>query len=132
MHPNNIEPELEQAKQRIEQLEGFKQFKKSKYFKILIRYFEDFNPIKISGENDLIGYEDYTLYIDFKHTLNFQGTNGAFEKLASETGLIPTGWWHKDGITTIAFDKVFYPKSTALVDDPYCAGCVGECTCFGA
>ncbi len=129
MHPNCIEPDLDYAKNRIKQLEGLKKIKDEKYGTIFIKYFEKFSPFEIKHQSD------YGCFVTFNHALNFQATEGAFEEFAKRTGLIPTGWWYdeKDHTTTIAFDRVFYPKSSALVDsDPHCVGCIGECTCFGA
>lgn len=113
MHPNNIEPELESSKKRIQQLEGLRKIKEDKYGRLLIRLFEKFSPFEIKHATD------YGCYISFNHTLNFQATDRCFQEFAKETGLIPTAWWHdeKNGTTTIAFDKIFYPDSSALVND---------------
>lgn len=129
MHPNCIEPDLEYAQKRIKQLNGFKKIQAEKYGVIFIKYFEKFNPFEISHASD------YGCYVSFNHTLNFQATEKAFQEFAKRTGLIPTAWWYdeKEDVTTISFDKVFYPQSSNLVDsDPHCVGCAGECTCFGA
>ena len=112
MHPNNIESDIESSKQRLEQLDGLKHIKNQPHGDLFIRYFEQFNPCKIQSN-----YNEYTMYVDFKCPLNFQGTNRAFQRLAQKTGFIPTAWWHKDGITTIAFDKILYPDNTAFVEE---------------
>jgi len=116
MHPDCVESELEKSKQRLIQLEGFQQIKNDNlYGKLLIQYFEKFNPCKTSHSGD------YNVYVGFRCSLNFQATDQAFQKFAEKTGMIPTAWWYdeKEGITTIAFDKIFYPKNTAFVGDIY-------------
>lgn len=113
MHPDNISPEILKTEDRLKQLFGLENIKDDeKYGELFIKYFEKFNPCNIKHATD------YGCYVDFKHTLNFQGTNMAFQEFAFKTGLIPTAWWYKEetGITTIAFDKIFYPKQSALVE----------------
>ncbi len=110
MHPNNIQSELDESKDRIKQLEGLKQIKNEKYGELLIKYFAKFNPFKISNSTE------YHCYVSFNHPLNFQATESCFQQFAYETGMIPTAWWYEKGITTIAFDKIFYPKNSALVE----------------
>ena len=105
----NLDYELGKANEKIEQLEGFKTIQNEMYGKDFIELFEQFNPFEISHA------DDYGCYVTFHHPLNFQGTNGAFQEFAKRTGLIPVAWWHEDNHTTIAFDKVFYPQTSAIV-----------------
>lgn len=126
MHPNNVETELELSKQKTKQLEGFQFLKQDKHYgELLIKLFEKFNPCDVKYTSE------YRVYVTFNHLLNFQATDNAFQKFATATGLIPTAWWQDGDRTTISFDKLFFPKNTAFVGDPYCAGCEGECTCHG-
>lgn len=111
MHPINLESALESAKKEQTKIEGLLAIKNERYGELFIRLFDKFNPCKIQHATD------YSCYVTFNHPLNFQATDNAFQEFAKQTGLIPTAWWHKDKQTTIAFDKVFYPKSSALVKD---------------
>jgi len=111
MHPNNLEPALESAKEEQKKIEGLLSIKNEKYGELFIKLFDKFNPCKISHVTD------YHCYVTFNHPLNFQATDGAFKEFAKQTGLIATAWWISENQTVIAFEKVFYPQNSALVED---------------